>query len=296
MQTEQQQLLYLSLTLGLPGIRRKVNVNKVRIDADQRLIRVTKKIMDSATYREIVSLDGNVRRWLMARSLPVPALKAGVYAVPVGLVTSVEEKLAEFSEKRDALVEQFVQEYPQRIEEAKVRLRSNFSPDDYPGTLVLQDAFRIHTRYVSFDVPTALKEVSGEIFAREREKAARAWQDTLEAWTVLLRTSMADLVNHMVERLSMNADGKPRVFKDSLVSNLRDFLGTFDARNVADDADLKELAEKARSLLSRDVTPERLREDSRFREAVAVGFAKIKEKLDTMIVERPKRRITFGDE
>lgn len=296
MQTEQGRVIYLWLTLRLPGIRRKVNVDRIQIDADKTLVHVTKTIMDSEVYRRILLLDGNIRRWVQPRSLPVPALKAGVYAVPVGLVARVEEKLAEFSEKRRALVEEFIKDYPQRVEEAKLRLRSNFNQNDYHTTSELESAFQFQTRYVSFDVPTALKEVSGEIFAREREKAAKAWEETLEEWKVLLRTGMADLVNHMVERLSMNADGKPRVFKDSLVSNLRDFLGTFDARNVTDDAELRDLAEKARGLLTRSVTPERLREDTRFREAVADGFAKIKEKLDTMIVERPRRRITFGDE
>ena len=103
---------------------------------------------------------------------------------------------------------------------------------------------------MSFDVPATLKAVSGEIFVREREKAAKAWKETLEQWKALLRTGMADLVNHMVDRLSMNADGKPRVFRDSLVTDLREFLGTFDARNVANDGELAALAEKARAILA----------------------------------------------
>ncbi len=296
MQTEQSRVLYLWLTLGRPGIRRKVNVDRIQIDADKTLVHVTKTILDSERYRKVLSLDGSIRRWVMSMSLPVPALKPGVYAVPVGLVAKVEEKLAEFSDKRQALVGEFIKGYPQRVEEARARLRSNFDENDYPDARTLESAFRFQTRYVSFDVPTALKEVSGAIFARERERAARAWEETLEQWKALLRNSMADLVNHMVDRLTMNADGKPRIFRDALVSNLRDFLSTFDARNVADDAELRDLAEKARSLLSREVTPEKLREDTRFREAVATGFAKIKKKLDTMIVERPRRRITFSDE
>ena len=64
MQTKQSQVLYLWLTLRLPGIRRKVNVDRIQIDADKTLVHVTKTILDSETYRKILSLDGNVQRWL----------------------------------------------------------------------------------------------------------------------------------------------------------------------------------------------------------------------------------------
>lgn len=296
MRSEQQQVMYLSLTLSRPGIRRKIGNDKVQVDADKSMISVTKEILDSSTYRKIVSLDGEIRHWVRARSLPAPALKTGVYAVPVGLVTQVEEKLREFEKEREELVKRFVSLYPERVEEARTRLRSNFNSADYPSARSLSYSFRLRTRYVSFDVPASLEEVSGDMFKREQAKAARAWEETLDEWKTLLRTGMADLVNHMVERLEVNGDGKPRIFRDSLVGNLRDFLGTFNARNVADDKELGELAEKARALLGRKVTPERLREDTRCREAVAAGFTEIKNKLDTMIVDKPKRRITFGDD
>lgn len=290
------EILYLSLTLGRPGIKRKLDNEVVQVDSDKSMISVTKEILDSETYRKIVSLDGEARMWVRARSLPAPALKTGVYAVPVGLVTTIEQKLVEFSEKRDEMVEQFVLEYPLRVQEARGRLRSNFNAYDYPMPDELRSSFRFQTRYISFDVPATLESVSGEMFKREREKAAKAWEETLDEWKTLLRTSMADLVKHMVDRLNTNGNGKPKIFRDSLVGNLRDFLETFDARNVANDSELNDLARKAKELLGKKVTPERLREDTRCRETVVKGFQEIKAKLDTMVVEKPKRKITFDDE
>lgn len=294
--TTQDNVLYLSLTLGRPGIKRKIGADRVQVDADKSLITVSKEILDSKAYREILSADGQIRSWVRARSLPVPALKTGIYAVPVSLVTQVERRLEKMAANRRALVADFIREYPARVEDARTRLRSNFNRSDYPSASEMEDAFKFTTRYVSFDVPASLEEVNSDMFAREREKAAKAWEETLAEWKTLLRNSMADLVNHAVERLAAGKKGKTKIFRNSLIENVREFLKTFDARNVADDAELKQIVQKARDLLKNGVTPQRIRDDGECREAVRAGFTEIKKTLDGMIVDRPVRKIVFDDE
>ena len=65
----------------------------------------------------------------------------------------------------------------------------------------------------------------------------------------VMRASLRELVNHLRERLSDQADGKPLRLRESTLQKLRDFLGTFDLRNVVDDKVLKEQVDKARALL-----------------------------------------------
>jgi hypothetical protein len=98
-------------------------------------------------------------------------------------------------------------------------------------------------------VPGQLKTISGRIWQEEREKAAQRFAEAQTEAQGLLRESISELVNHMLERLEASENSKPKVFKKSTVANLSEFLATFEFRNIANDTELKEQVEKARVLL-----------------------------------------------
>lgn len=294
------KVLYMSLTCGLPGIMRKADKNKVDVgDADPNLIRVSKEILDSETYRLIRNLDTRVRQWLYGQTLPAVGLKRGVYAVPVTMIEYVENRLEDFRNQRMELVARFISEYPVKVEEAKKKLGGQFEARNYPSTADMTAAFTWGVRYLSFDVPGDLQAVSKELYDRERAKAEQAWQETLAEWQKVLRVNFADLVDHCAEKLTgertVNGKGKAKIFRDSLVENVREFIGTFEARNVVGDDDLKKLVEKARAL-TEGVDPQALRDDKAVRDRIGEGFREIKGKLDTMIVDRPVRKISFEND
>ena len=106
----------------------------------------------------------------------------------------------------------------------------------------------------------------------------------------VLRTAMGELVKHMRDRLKDGPEGKPLRFKETTVSNLVEFLGTFDFRNVTDDAELKGLVEKAREMLV-GVSADDLRTTSGVRAKVQQGMADLAAELDTMIVKKPGRKL-----
>ena len=110
----------------------------------------------------------------------------------------------------------------------------------------------------------------------------------------LLRESMSELVNHMVERLDASENGKPKVFKKSTVANLGDFLATFDFRNIANDTELKEQVEKTRALLS-GVTAEEIRTTADLRSRLKTGMSEIAAKLDAMVVTMPRRKFRLDE-
>ena len=62
-------------------------------------------------------------------------------------------------------------------------------------------------------VPGQLKTISELASGREeRDKAAQRFSGSWSEAQVLLRESMAGLVNHMVDRLEASDNGKPKVF------------------------------------------------------------------------------------
>jgi hypothetical protein len=213
-------------------------------------------------------------------------------AVP--LIEDVDCKLREFERDRSELVDRFLDSYPTLCESMSERLRVLHNPTDYPQIDMVKARFYFTWRYVAYGVPGQLKTISGRIWEEERDKAAQRFAEAQSEAQVLLRESMAGLVNHMVDRLEASDNGKPKVFKKSTVANLCDFLATFDFRNISDDAELKEQVEKTRELLS-GVTAEEIRTTADLRSRLKTGMSEIATKLDAMVVTMPRRKFRLDE-
>jgi hypothetical protein len=287
-----QKTVCVKVRLGRIGNTRKGSNSQVEVDTDKSLIRVSKHLLDSRELRAIANFDGEVRRYLYDTCLP---FEAGIHLCPLGLLEQMEGKLREFAAAREALVQAFRSAYPALCQEAAQRLRSLYNPSDYPPTDYVAQQFTFSWQYISFGVPEQLREISTKIWQDEREKAAQVMAEAGREIQQVLRAAMAELVKHMRDRLKDGPDGKPLRFKESTVSNLVEFLGTFDFRNVADDAELKALVDRARQVLA-GVSADDLRTTADLRAKVQQGMADLAAELDTMIVKKPARKFRFNEE
>ena len=290
-----EKAVCLVLSLRKPGNRRKLPASLVEVDADKDLICAQKTLLASEQLKAIAHYDGEIRRYLYSRCLP-SLFMAGVYLVPIALVEEVEAKLATFSTTRDHLVDAFIDAYPTLVENARGRLRAAFSEKDYLSGEHLKLSFKMEWRYVAFSVPGSLQTISTELFHKEQEKASQQWQEALEEVRGLLRTHLAEMVHHLVDRLSKpSADGKPKVFKNTLVTNLTTFLDTFDARNLTDDTELAEVVATARGLLG-GIDAQTLRTSDALRSSLCQGFSGLKSTLDSLVIAKPIRAFSFEEE
>ncbi len=287
-----QRTVCVKVRLGRLGNTRKVNNSQVEVDTDKSLIRVSKHLLDSKELRAIANFDGEIRRYLYDTCLP---FEAGIHLCPLGLLEQMETKLREFAARREELIQEFLKAYPTLCQEAAKRLRSLYNPADYPPVEYVAQPFMLIWQYISFGVPEQLREISTKIWHDEREKAAQVMAEAGREIQQVLRVAMAELVKHMRDRLQEGPEGKPLRFKESTVSNLVEFLGTFDFRNVTDDADLKVLVDRARTMLT-GVDAEALRTITDLRAKVQQGMADLAAELDTMIVRKPARKFRFSEE
>ena len=259
------------------------------------MISAQKTLLSSEHLKTIDHYDGEIRKFLYTRCLP-SLFKDGVYLVPTSLIEEVEAKLTAFAEKRRQLVAAFLEAYPSLMEDAKTRLRTTYNAADYPPVERLEMAFRMDWRYVAFSVPGTLKTVSKDLFRKEQEKAANQWQEALEEIRALLRTHLGEMVKHMVDRLSgTGKDGKPKIFKNTLVTNMTEFLDTFTARNITDDKELSEVVAKVRELLN-GVDAQTLRTSSALRQSLRNEFCSLQGTLDSLVTSRPSRAFSFEEE
>lgn len=293
----------LSVELGSLGSKRKVNSSQVSVDADKELISVSKTLLESPELLAVKQLLATVRQYLYSRTVRTTVFRSGIYVLPLVLVDETDQQLLDYAAELRDLVEALLVRYGlddsgniqpgSLIAKDQERLRSVFNLKDYPPPAKIREACYISWNYIKFGTPDNLPDA---IRAREVEKDSERVLLAANQFEQLLRAEMLDLVAHIEDRLGVSKDGKPKIFRDSLVSTIKDFVALASARNLTNDAELDRLCRQAAQLLD-GVDPKLLRENAAAREGVRAGFAQIKAELDTLVVvDRPRRQIDLERE
>jgi len=278
------------------GNSRKVDSARVNVDADKRRIKATKILLDCAELADITSLDGEVDDYMSREAVPAPFFRSGaVYAIPLAKVPRVEARLRDFATLRRTLVDRFRNAYPDRVRESDPALGEVFNLRDYPSVEDVAALFSFTWEYVEFGVPGNLRRVDEALFEDAVRKAEESVNQVRDEVAQVLRAQLLALVEHVQERLSGSEDGKPKAFRDSLVSNLGEFLDGFTLRNLTNDRQCETLVERLRKLL-KGVDADALRSSDVVRSRVVAGIDKVKAKLDTLVVDRGSRDISFEDD
>lgn len=303
-----ERAVCLQLRLGRPGVRRRVKPKEeLKIDGEDFLdgvkapeaapetptpgkkrgqMHTHKDILDSPELRAVIAWDSQIRdAYLQTRCLPSD-FREGIYLLPVDLIEEVDAKLTEMLAHRTALVEEFIAALEQRKEEARAALGKQFRESDYLTPAAYREQFEAGYRYIEPPgTPKRLRSVSATIANRELAKA-RVWAEEARAnMGTALRLAAKDLVDHFVERMTPDADGKPKRFKESTITNLMDFLETFGKRNLADDDQMQKLVEQARRAMTGVSRKQLAAEDATDLRASMLGkFERIKGTLDKLVV------------
>ena len=106
----------------------------------------------------------------------------------------------------------------------------------------------------------------------------------------MFQDQLAELVEHLVERLSSDESGKQKTFRDSTISNLNEFFTRFQQLSIGSSEELKQLVTQAQSII-RGVEPQRLRDNNAMRQRIASQMSAVQASLDGMVIDRPRRNI-----
>lgn len=294
-----RRTVLVKVRLGRPGVRRRIDRRTVRSlvqepTTDIAMLYVAKDLLDSPELDAVARYDAEIRRYLTSRCLP-SFFEGGKYLVPIADLEEIDRRLEYMQGRRAQLVEHFLAAYGQRVEEARGRLGVLFRPDDYPSEESIRQMFAFEIAYLAFSVPEVLHQISHAIYQRERQRIAQQIESVGEECRAYLRAGFAELVAHMLDRLTPDVEGKPKIFHRTSVERLLDFLRTFSSRNVTDDRELEALVTQARSLLA-GVSVDVMRDNSVVREQIRQGFEQIKAGLDPLVTDAPIRRFDFPRE
>lgn len=207
--------------------------------------RVNKHLLANADaqLKLITQKGGQLRDYIESNTLPWDdagnrLLSNEMSLVAVGKINSL---IAEFN----ALVDDFVQEYPTLRALAVVSLGDMGDDSDYPQPDVVRQKFRAKVTF------SPLATGFGDVRTGMSEAQAKAWQAHFEG-TIKAQTNAAlvaaygrlrENLQRYSDRLSPK-EGEPgtvQVFRDTMVSNLRETCSLLNSLNVFDDPNLSRI-------------------------------------------------------
>ncbi|RLT06456.1 MAG: hypothetical protein DWI21_11115, partial [Planctomycetota bacterium] len=129
-----------------------------------------------------------------------------------------------------------------------------------------------------------------ELYEQECRRVAARFDEALQLAEQAFLAELSQLVTHLTNRLSGTEDGKPKVFRDTVVSKLTEFFERFRRMNVRSNEQLDTLVSQVEDLVN-GVQPKSLRENRVLRESVAAELNQLQPVFDGLLVDRPRRNL-----
>ena len=282
------QLKWLGVTRSLTADQMASLVDGSEVDS--KMIRASKRLLDSA--HPTMKLLANIRNRMLGtwRGLTLPFVEAGVRLIPRQLVGEFEARMSMLKDELASAVDELEQEWPSLKEAAAARLGAFYNSDDYPDNL--EELFVVSWSYPETSVPTYLMAIDPSLYHREQRRISERFDRAVELAEQAVTEEFASMVSHLAERLTDDGTGERKVFRDSAVENLREFFGRFRQLPLqGGSADqLENLINQVQGVLG-GISPRSLRESGGLRQEIATELGRVETALQTMMVDRPRRRI-----
>ena len=212
---------------------------------------------DASSYKALTSHIAGVRVIHYAQTLAWS--DDGWRLLPVANYQRYTDKLRDAKHVYDSLLADFLADYPQLRQDARVKLNGMYRDDDYPDDVAAKYDFAIEYSPVPSggDFRVALSQEEIDVIATRTESRVKTAFEDAHRDAV---KRLFDCVSRINERLSVPADSKGGIFRDSLIGNARELCDVLTRLNISGDATLETLRKQTDSLAS--VSPDTLRNDA----------------------------------
>ena len=259
------------------------------LDADAPYLSAAKKLLDTAhpAFRAVTAVRTRIVEAWRSATLPFP--EPGTRLIPLDRLDDFDHRMRDYRVELDEAVAGLDRHYAELVSAARERLGSLFHEGDYPESLV--GLFEVAWDFPAIEPPEYLVRLSPRLYEAEQARVRARFEEAVALAERAFADEFAALVEHLCVRLTgTDADGTPKVFRDSAVGNLTEFFDRFRELNVRSNPELDALVERARRVV-RGVRPQHLRDGVSLRAAVATQLGSVRDELDGLLVDRPRRRI-----
>ncbi len=275
------------------GTRRSVTASQKHraadvFDAESKFVSMGKKLLDTRhpAWKKIVAVRSRILATWRNSSLPFP--EPGVRLIRR---RDLDAFTASMNELRDDLREaerELDNHYDEIRAAARERLGRLYNPEDYPVSMV--GLFEVFVDHPNIEAPEYLRILSPKLYRQETDRVRNRFDEAVRLAEESFLSELAKLVEHLSERLSGTEDGKPKIFRDTVVSNLVEFFERFRRLNISSNEELDRLVAEVRRIVGH-TTADDLRNSAALRQQVATGLARVQASLDGLMVDRPRRNL-----
>lgn len=219
--------------------------------ANSDAARVNKHLVPKEALAPVLTAANAVRDHFITNTLPWR--DNGDRLMPRQLYTKFIEQHEKLTAEFNHAVDLFLNiDYPKAKAQAEFRMGSLFNPDDYPSVTELRYRFRVT---LDFEPLTTANDFRVQIDQAHVDKVKAAMED---AAMRRVQTAQADVWKRLLERVGRyqerlagtNDDGKPAVFRDTLVDNLEELVEMIPGLNILDDPDIETIRQQILDKLS----------------------------------------------
>lgn len=256
--------------------------------AEGSFLSAGKKLIDvkHPAFRAVSAVKNKAISYFKEVSLPYP--EPGIRLIRHDQLDTINRQMDLFRDELGDAVYHLDRAYSHLKSMAREQLGSLYNEADYPPSLA--GLFAIGWDFPSVDPPDYLQQLNPEVYRQECERVEQRFSEAVQLAEQAFTEELAKLVSHLTERLSGSDDGKPRVFRDSVVENLTEFFDRFRQLNIGSNEQLDWLVSDARRIV-RGVRPQALRDDTNLRQHVATEMSRVQSVLDGLLVNQPRRNI-----
>ncbi len=231
-------------------------------DASTSSGRYNKRLLPKSAFSALAATMSEARTTHYENTLPWDAKGARLLTVAnydhyTSHLSSLQEKVVRH---RNA----FIAEYDEHVDRARIDLGKLFRIEDYPPKAALHAKFAI--RYRINPVPDAehfIAKLASEDTDRVKRDLEAHIQDQLHGAIGDLYRRLGQAVTHVSDRLQEADDGKPLIFRNSMIENIRDLVAIVPRLNIFGDDTLAALCAQVNDKIAA-VDPDTLRPSKTF--------------------------------
>lgn len=287
------EMLALRLSFTWFGTRKSLSAEQKAVAAESfgaegDYLSAGKKLINTKhpKFKAVTSLKNQAVAYFRGMSLPYP--EPGLRLIKQSDLGAITSQLTTLKQHLDPATQQLDDYYDELKAAAQERLGDLYSEADYPDSL--QGLFDMTWEFPSVEPPDYLRRLSPDLYDQECRRVQARFDEAVQLAEAAFMDELGKLVEHISERLSGQVDGKPKVFRDTVISNLTEFFERFRHLNVRSNRQLDELVSRAQQVVH-GVEPQQLRDNQALRQQVATELSGVQSALDGLLVDRPRRRI-----
>ena len=257
--------------------RKASNHVAVHHEASSAAGRYNKCLLPKSAFAALTATMSEARSTHYANTLPWD--DKGARLLTVANYERYTDLLGRLRERMVRERTRFIEDYEDNIDRARLDLGKLFRIEDYPVKESLQGKFGI--RYRIDPVPDAdhfIAKLASADTDRVRRDIESHVEERLHDAVGDLYRRLGEAVERVSERLCVDDEGRPLVFRDSMIENIRDLVDVVPRLNIFGDDTLALLCNQVKERIA-SVEPDALRPSKTFD---PVARARVKRDADAL--------------